>query len=51
MCFHLIYVILYPPILTMMHLCMMQYTYWTPLQMFKRVPLRSCSSQESRKPQ
>jgi len=31
MCFFLIYVFWLPPILTMMHLCIMLYTYWTPL--------------------
>ena len=34
--FGLIYVFLASPILTMMHLCIMQYMYWTPLG------LRSC---------
>jgi len=30
-CFCLIYIFLLPPILTMMHLSVMLYTYWTPL--------------------
>jgi len=31
--------VLLPPILTMMHLCIMIYMYWTPLPILMRIPM------------